>query len=402
MARGELARVGGVSALAFVVLGSYAVARPATESLFLEAHGSGRLPWVWLGVAAAASATVAVYRRACARLALPRLLSWALFCSGAALVVLLTLRGVWAPGATFLLYCWKDVYIVVLVEMLWSIANSVFRLPTARWAYGLFCVAGSLGGIAANLGVGHLSHAVGTANALWAVVPILAVAGALGAWLSPVWGLSAPVPQAAPPTAASLWSGGAAVVRQSRTLLLLLGLIAVVQVVITLVDYQFNATMEVAYRDVDARTAAIGRVYATIDAGSMILQLATGPILRVLGVRATLLAIPVLLGAAVSAFALSPRALTISIAKVGSKVFDYSLFRAAKEILYLPLSYAEKTEGKAVVDVLTYRVSKAGASLLLLALAAAAVTPTALGLLVVWVGLTHALTRRATAAGLAG
>ncbi len=402
MAQGELARVGGVSALAFVVLGSYAVARPATESLFLEAHGSGRLPWVWLGVAAAASATVAAERPASARRPLPRLLSWSLFCSGAVLVGLLALRRVWAPGATFLLYCWKDVYIVVLVEMLWSIANAVFRLATARWAYGLFCVAGSLGGVAANLGVGHLSHAVGTANALWAVVPILAVAGALGAWLAPVWGLSAPAPQVAPPTAASLWSGGAAVVRQSRILLLLLGLIAVVQVVITLVDYQFNATMEVAYRNVDARTAAIGRVYATIDAGSMILQLATGPILRVLGVRATLLAIPVLLGAAVSVFALSPRALTISIAKVGSKVFDYSLFRAAKEILYLPLSYVEKTEGKAVVDVLTYRVSKAGASLLLLALAAVAVTPTALGLLVVWLGLTYALTRRAAEAGVAG
>jgi ATP/ADP translocase len=79
---------------------------------------------------------------------------------------------------------------------------------------------------------------------------------------------------------------------------------------------------------------------------------------------------------------------------VGSKVFDYSLFRAAKEILYLPLSYAEKTEGKAVVDVLTYRVSKAGASLLLLALAASAVTPTALALLLAWLALTEAVTRK--------
>jgi AAA family ATP:ADP antiporter len=394
MPRGELARVGGVSALAFVILASYAVARPATESLFLEAHGSARLPWAWLAVATAASVTALVYRRACARLALPRLLSWALLASGAVLVALLALRRVWTPGATFLLYCWKDVYIVVLIEILWSIANAVFRLATARWAYGLFCVAGSLGGIAANLSVGHLSRAVGTASALWAALPILAAAGGLGAWLAPVWGLSTPAPA---PASAS--GRGTAVVRRSRTLLLLLGLIAVVQVVVTLVDYQFNATMEAALRDVDARTAAIGRVYATIDAGSMVLQLATGPILRALGLRATLLAIPVLLGAAVSAFALSPRTLTISIAKVGSKVFDYSLFRAAKEILYLPLSYAEKTEGKAVVDILTYRISKAGASLVLLALAASAVTPTALGLLLAWLALTEAVTRKATGTG---
>jgi AAA family ATP:ADP antiporter len=378
--------------LAFVVLASYAIARPATESLFLETHGSARLPWVWLAVAASVSATVAVYRRACARVALPRLLTWALAISGAVLAVLLALRGVWDSGATFLLYCWKDVYVVVLVEILWSIANAVFALSTAKWAYGLFCAAGSLGGIVANLGVGSLSHAIGSANAPWAVLPVLFVAGLVGAWLAPIWGLSAP---ASPVRSAADEKGpsGAAIVRGSRTLLLLLGLSACVQVAITLVDYQFNHTMERAFPHMDARTAAIGRVYATIDGASLLLQLATGAILRVVGVRATLLAVPFILGAAVAAFALSPRALTISIAKVVSKSFDYSLFRAAKEILYLPLSYAEKTQGKAVVDVMTYRVSKAGASLLLLALAGALVTPITISLLVAWALLTEMVTR---------
>ncbi len=33
------------------------------------------------------------------------------------------------------------------------------------------------------------------------------------------------------------------------------------------------------------------------------------------------------------------------------KALDYSLFRAGKEMLYLPLSYGEKTRGKALVDI---------------------------------------------------
>jgi AAA family ATP:ADP antiporter len=175
-------------------------------------------------------------------------------------------------------------------------------------------------------------------------------------------------------------------------------LICVVQIVITLIDYQFNAMVEATFPETDARTAAIGRVYAAIDATSIALQLLTGPILKLAGVSATLMAIPVLLGAAVTSFAAGPRLATIAIAKVAGKAFDYSLFRAAKELLYLPLSYAEKTQGKALVDILAYRVAKAGASLLLMALVAVeavfATTFIALGAIAVWVALSVVLTRR--------
>ena len=87
-----------------------------------------------------------------------------------------------------------------------------------------------------------------------------------------------------------------------------------------------------------------------------------------IGVAGALLAIPTLLGACVMGFVVAPRFAMIAIAKVCSKAFDYSLFRAAKEILYIPLSHAEKTQGKAFVDMMTYRVAKGATSLLLLGL----------------------------------
>lgn len=394
MRRDELVRVGGVCVLAFFVLGSYAVARPATESLFLQEHGSARLPWVWIALAFGATATVALYQRLCSSWSLTKLLSRALAFSGALLVALLALYRVWPAGATFLLYCWKDIYVVVLVEVIWGIANVTFRLRTARWAYGLFCVAGSAGGILANLGVGRLSHAIGTVNALWAVLPLLAAAGLVGVRFAPIWAPASPAPRGA----GRVERGGLSVLTRSPYLVLMVALIGVVQIAITLVDYQFNVTIESAIPEVDARTAAIGEVYATIDASSMILQLATGPILRAVGVRGVLVGIPVLIALALSAFVAAPRVLTIAIAKVATKAFDYSLFRAAKEILYLPLPYEEKTEGKAIVDVLTYRVSKAGASLLLLALAAASLSVSvgllALAMVIAWLGLTLVIGQR--------
>ena len=62
------------------------------------------------------------------------------------------------PGVAFALYVWKDLYIVVLIEIFWSFANSTIPRGLAKWIYGLFCVVGSLGGMAGNLLVGVLAE----------------------------------------------------------------------------------------------------------------------------------------------------------------------------------------------------------------------------------------------------
>ena len=47
------------------------------------------------------------------------------------------------------------------------------------------------------------------------------------------------------------------------------------------------------------------------------------------------------------------------------KALDYSVFKAAKEILYIPLPFAARYRAKEVVDVFGYRLSKGGVSLLI-------------------------------------
>ena len=85
--------------------------------------------------------------------------------------------------------------------------------------------------------------------------------------------------------------------------------------------------------------------------------------------------------------------MTVAIAKVASKALDYSVFRAGKEILYIPLSYDEKTRGKAIVDMLTYRVAKGGASMALAGLellgGVMLIAGTTLGIIAIWIALTH-------------
>ncbi len=382
-----------VCLLALVVLFGHAIARPAIESLFLKAHGAAGLPSVWIAVAVTAVLTVTAYNAAAARYPLGTVMIGAVLGSLTLLVALVLLHGAGWRLSAFWLYVWKDVHIVVLLEALWSFANLVFKQQTARWAYGMFCAAGSVGGISGNLVVGKLALAWSTEASLWLVVPMFMVQVGLVAWLAKAAGQPQPQSQSVKGEASSF-----ALLRNSPYLIWLLALVGLVQVVITLIDYTYNDAIALAYPDTDARTVVIGRVYAAIDGSALVFQLATGLVLRALGLRATLLSIPALLGMVVASFAIAPRFALMAITKVASKAFDYSLFRAAKEMLYLPLSYGEKTRGKALVDMLTYRVAKGGASLLLLGLLAlgiqSGVLLIILGLIGAWVAVTLAVTKR--------
>jgi AAA family ATP:ADP antiporter len=369
-------------ATAFAMLFGYAMARPASESLFLETFGADGLPFAWIAVALVMLPLVSMFNAAAARYPLSRVLMGAVALSAVSLLALLWLRGLAPREATFALYVWKDAHIVVLLEALWSFANVVFKTRTARWAYGVFCAFGSIGGISGNLSVGAIAAWRSTVTALWLLPLVFCVQLVLIQWLGRAAGN--PKPKSTPPGLGD----GIRLLRKSAYLPWLLLLIGVVQVVITLIDFQYNAAIEAGYPQTDARTAVIGRVYAIIDGCSLLLQLATGLVIRFAGLRGTLIGIPLLLGATIGWFVAAPAFLAMAVTKVASKALDYSLFRAAKEMLYIPLSYEEKTRGKALVDMLTYRVAKGGASLLVLALlglgASLGVAWVTLALVAVW------------------
>ncbi len=374
---------------AVLLMLSYAVARPAAESLFLEARGSGALPVAWLAVAGAMAALALLYSRWMARVELFTL--YALTALGAAGLVeaLLPGRAGGVPLAATALYVWKDCYIVVLVEIFYAIANASYAIRSARWLYGGFGLFGALASMAGGVAVGPLAARLGTAGTLHVVAGLLVVS-ALAALPGARPGVRRPPAERPRPVLA--------VLRGSPYLALVLLLVGVVQVVVTLVDFQFNAAVEAHLADTDARTALIGQVYAAISTGTLVLHGLTGPVLRAVGVPAVLLGVPLVLGAGLAAGAAWPGFAAAAALKVASKVFDYTWFRAAKELLYIPLSYDEKTAGKSAVDLLTYRGGKAGASFLILGLqaagAVAAVGAAAGAFVAVQLGLSLAVARR--------
>ncbi|HLD44386.1 MAG TPA: hypothetical protein VJC18_03030, partial [bacterium] len=168
-----------LSALAFLILFSYGIARPAAESLFLKAHGNEALPHVWLWLTVVMLAVAALYNHLLCRISLVPLFGAVAVFFALLPAFFIVLVKAEIPGSHYALYIWKDVYIIVLVEIFYTFLNSVFPIKLARWYYGFFGMIAALGGSVASFLVGPLAKWGGTRNSLWLVTATLLLCAAL-------------------------------------------------------------------------------------------------------------------------------------------------------------------------------------------------------------------------------
>jgi AAA family ATP:ADP antiporter len=125
----------------------------------------------------------------------------------------------------------------------------------------------------------------------------------------------------------------------------------------------------------------------------------SAPILHFLGLFLTLMVVPAIMGLGSFAFFFSTTMVVIFGTKVANKSLTYSIFRSAKEILYIPLSYIEKYKAKAVIDMFIYRFAKAAIALVIIGLQAAVVVTAVkinyivMALIVIWIIIVPVLIR---------
>ena len=385
--------------LSFVLLGSFGVAAPAAQSLFLGHYPATDLPRAWLGVTAGSLVVVALLRRWARSLPVARCFALAAGSSAVMLTLLLAAYQRGLAGAAFGLYIWRDLYIIVTLELFWTLVGVTAVAQRASRAYGWLCASGTLGGVVASLATARIGASWGTAGALWGALPLLLLCVLLGLRLPAPAGVAAPAPEdAATPDAAAGLAGATRPARlaspadlstpplgpaaasllgpatKHRALTARVGrilvLVALSHISLTILDYQFNQAVQLAYPEAGPRLQVVSHVQAALKGLSFILQISFSWSLRALGLTGALMATPLAIAAALSAHALTAEMSALTVAKVMGKSTDYALFRAAKEMLYVPLSYPEKTVGKALVDILGSRAVKGATSLALIAMPA--------------------------------
>ncbi len=379
-----------LSLIAALILFSYSVARGPSESLFLKYHDRSLLPGLWIEMGVAAMGLVAIYNRSLNFFSLYQVFHFSFFLTAGLFAALLNdhlyvaettfnfLGQTFPMGSATLLRIWCDLYIVLLVETFWSISNLHFNLKSATLIYGFLGMAGSLGSMAGNFLTALYAKELGTESLI-----LLAIPSALLMSLC-LWPLRDSFGQVEKKhqqdQKSSSFIEGLKVITNSRYLPLILLLVLSSQISVTLIDYQYKGLLQDLFTDMNDRSAIQGWVYLSIDVGSILMQALTGLTITLLGVGATLNLIPLLLLVFCAIPLFTPLFMMIALGKSASKFLTYSIFKSAKELIYLPLSYAEQTQGKALIDIMVYRQAKLVASLILISLSAQQVSTQTSGL----------------------
>jgi AAA family ATP:ADP antiporter len=140
-------------------------------------------------------------------------------------------------------------------------------------------------------------------------------------------------------------------------------MVVATQVVAAVVDLNYQTVLQDKIPRPDAQTKWAVQLEAVMNLLAAFMQFVAAPLLlRFVPVAVILVAMP-LIQASVCAVSLAHPTLAFAAgAYVVFKMFDYSLFKAAKETLYIPLSYDARYRAKEVVDVLGYRAAKGATS----------------------------------------
>jgi AAA family ATP:ADP antiporter len=250
-----------------------------------------------------------------------------------------------------------------------------------------------VGGIIGNLLVGPFARILGTQVALCAVIFFLLI----GVGISYAARSVSDEKPKKPKEGAKVGLGVKAL-WNSRYLVPLALLVCTVQMVVGLIEYNFKTMLYQEFTNTDLRTLVLGQVHAAVNVISISIQFCTGPILKLLGIGNAFKSIPFVLSVVVSSFVLFPQFALMLGCKISSKALDYSLLRSVKEILYIPLSREEKTQGKGLIDIFMYRLARGLVALMLMGLAAwgltAYVMHISLVLVVVWLFLAFVIAKR--------
>ena len=349
-------------AAAFLLCG-YELVRSPAKSLFIGAFGSGNVPYGMLGEAIFTFLFVYGYGWLITLFGTRRTILFTSVFSFAVIVFCyLAIQNENRP-AVALLYVFRGAYIVVVLEQYWSFVNSILRVDQAKKFNGPFTGIASLGALLGALIVGRYATTIGS-ETLLLLGAVAILPAALFSDISYHLGKE-PVPSANE--------------RESKSLELSLFkdpyirrigfLIVLTQFVSAtfglrlwdLVDNNVWVSTDPSITDTDMMTAYIAKLYAIINLAAGVLQFVVVPIvLHYIAFKFIHPSIPVIHIGAAALLIVNPTLFTGALAYVLFKSFDYSIFRASKEIFYIPLSFDCRYRAKEVIDSFGYRAAKGG------------------------------------------
>jgi AAA family ATP:ADP antiporter len=378
----------------FLIITALYHLKPASRSLFIDSLGAEKLPYVWIGTALIMFCLIGYYHRLVGRYArISVVMSSCLFFSG--LLIIFRFMLIVSPVVTSIcFYIFVDILGVILVEQFWSLTNSIYSTNEGKNWYGFVgtggLVGGMTGGAVAALLIKHTP--LQTQDLLLVAVGIILLIFTL----TLIMGRSGIYCEVDNPFRNDQTEGSWCALRHSRYLILIAVILLFAQLASPFVEYQFLNTVQSTYAEREARTAFLSVFFSLLSAVSIIVNLGITPLIhRNLGVIAGLLIQPLAMVLCSWGFLLHPTLTMGAVTKISDRGLSYSINRASKELLYVPIDPLVIYQAKAWIDMFGYRIFKVLGSVLILlftqwlplTFALAQLSWFILGICLTWIGL---------------
>ena len=387
-----------ISVAASFLLCGYEFIRAVSDSLFIEVYTAKNLSRAMVAVPPSVLLILYIYGRLLSWIGATRTLAVTSVLSGVLILgcYIALLREIGFAAA--IIYVFREAYIVIIIEQFWSFVNSTLTSKQAKIINGPFCAVASVGSVVGGMLVARWAEVLGSEKLL------LFAAGSLIP--AAIFGIIAYTLAGEPQPTVAEEGGrrghlGLKTFFSSKYLVFIGLLILSTQVISTVLELRFKGLVETEIPVTDTRTAYFGSFYAMLGAISAIMQLIVVPIaLRFVSLKIIHIGIPIvhLFNGLVL---IKPSLRTSARAFLTFKALDYSLFRAAKELFYMPLSYDERYRAKQIIDSFGYRFAKGGSAgvielirLVVITIPSAAFSIVAMVISGVWGGIVLNLTSR--------
>jgi len=263
-------------------------------------------------------------------------------------------------------YLFGDLYSTVMVATFFVFLNDSFVPDAARRVYGLIVLGGVAGGVFGSVTLRGImdrlthGHWMGVCVAATLAVAVLALAAGRIVDRAP----PAETPTAAPPEREHSGNPaleGARLALRSRYLLSIVAIVGLYEVVSTVMDFQFTATLD--HYDKLGQIVfgkQLATAYAITNTATLVVQiLLTGWVMTRFRLTVALLLLPVAALSGSLVFLALPLLWPGTLLNTIDNSLSYSVNQSSKEALYTVATRQEKYQAKAFIDMFVQRFAKA-------------------------------------------
>ncbi len=342
----------------FLILVTLYLLKPVRGSLFLVNLSALQLPLVFILVALITAPIITLYSKASRRWSHNRLN----IITGSFLIVsLLLLR--WLiqqdqPWVYYLLYIWVSIFGLLTTSQFWLLANDIYDASQAKRIFVLLGLAGIAGAVIGGEVTGLIAKTVDTENLLFFCVGLLVISMIL---VGMIWSRKAAdvepgTVRRADKLQKDRLSRTLQLLYRSRHLSITVGIIAVMVMVGSLVEYQFMTVAEGSFETADELTVFLGRFFGRLNLVALVLQLLLGyRLIRIIGATGVIMLLPVCLALGSAAMLIVP-GLAVAVLLRGTDLsLKNSLNKTGRELLFLPIPLEVKKRTKLFIDVFVDR-----------------------------------------------